>query len=220
MGEADEVSQQKNIEARLYPALNSLTIDAKSKIVEQIEFYFSDSNLPRDKFLRETVEADPERYVDIALLLTFSRLRTLLSPFGSCEDGVSVACVAALLEKSDFLTLSADRRRVRRTADLRPREVVDAEVELRSVYASPFPMTATIDDLTEFFSKHTKVLSIRLRRHLSSKDFKGSIFLELSDSASCAALIHNCVNLTYDGAPLVLMMKTEYLEKKRSERII
>merc|ERR1719183_824900 len=65
------------------------------KLLRQIEFYFSDSNLPRDKFLRETVEADPERYVDIALLLTFSRLRTLLSPFGSCEDGVSVACVAA-----------------------------------------------------------------------------------------------------------------------------
>ncbi len=26
----------------------------------QVEFYFSDSNLPRDKFLREKIEEDPE----------------------------------------------------------------------------------------------------------------------------------------------------------------
>lgn len=37
----------------------------------QIEFYFSDSNLPRDKFLSERVAADPEGYVDIALLCIF-----------------------------------------------------------------------------------------------------------------------------------------------------
>jgi hypothetical protein len=35
-------------------------------------------------------------------------------------------------------------------------EEVDAEVELRSVYASPFPMTATIDELTAFFAAHAK----------------------------------------------------------------
>lgn len=37
----------------------------------QIEFYFSDSNLPRDKFLSERVAADAEGYVDIALLCIF-----------------------------------------------------------------------------------------------------------------------------------------------------
>lgn len=26
----------------------------------QVEFYFSDSNLPRDKFLRDKIEEDPE----------------------------------------------------------------------------------------------------------------------------------------------------------------
>ena len=46
--------------------------------LRQIEFYFSDSNLPRDKFLSETVAADPEGYVDVALLCIFSRVRALL----------------------------------------------------------------------------------------------------------------------------------------------
>ena len=39
------------------------------KLLRQLEFYFSDSNLPRDKFLRETVERDPDAYVDLKLIL-------------------------------------------------------------------------------------------------------------------------------------------------------
>lgn len=31
-----------------------------SCVTAQVEFYFSDSNLPRDKFLREKIEADPQ----------------------------------------------------------------------------------------------------------------------------------------------------------------
>ena len=147
--------------------------DAKAKVKAQIEFYFSDSNLPRDKFLRETVEADPDGFVDIALLVTFSRVRALLTAFGGPHNEETIAAVTAVLETSQELTVSDDRKRIKRATELRPREEVDAEVEKRSVYASPFPMTTTIDELTEFFSKHTKVLSIRLRRHITSKDFKG-----------------------------------------------
>jgi lupus La protein len=51
--------------------------ESKQKVKLQVEFYFSDSNLPRDKFLRETVSADPDGFVDIALIITFSRLRSL-----------------------------------------------------------------------------------------------------------------------------------------------
>jgi lupus La protein len=160
-------------DGQLAVAFKPLDDDAKGKVKQQIEFYFSDSNLPRDKFLRETVEADPDGFVDIALLVTFSRVRALLTPFGGPHNDETVADVTALLETSAELTVSDDKKRIRRTTELRPREEVDAEVEQRSVYASPFPMTATIDELTEFFNKHTKVLSIRLRRHITSKDFKG-----------------------------------------------
>ena len=49
-----------------------------STVATQVEFYFSDSNLPRDKFLNEKVAADPDGFVDIALLCTFSRMKALL----------------------------------------------------------------------------------------------------------------------------------------------
>ena len=70
-------------------------------------------------------------------------------------------------------------------------------MEQRSVYASPFPMTATIDELTACFAAHCakQVLSIRLRRHITSKDFKGSIFLELEVRPnSCTSVGINLTN--------------------------
>ena len=144
----------------------------KTKLLNQIEFYFSDSNLPRDKFLRETVENDPDGFVDIALLVTFSRVRSLLGSSGRHRDGDLVAAVARALDTSTLLTVSCDKQRVRRNSILRPRAEVDAEVEQRSLYVSPFPMDVTIDKLREFFSRHVEVLSVRLRRHALSKDFK------------------------------------------------
>ena len=149
--------------------LNDVT---KVKLVNQIEFYFSDSNLPRDKFLRETVENDPEGFVDIALLVTFTRVRSLLGSSERRIDGDLVAAVAVALDASTQLTVSCDKKRVRRNSELRPRAEVDAEVEQRSLYVSPFPMDVTIDELRAFFSQHVEVLSIRLRRHAVSKDFK------------------------------------------------
>ncbi|CAN8023691.1 unnamed protein product [Ixodes persulcatus] len=45
-----------------------------AKIIKQIEYYFGDFNLPRDKFLREKVKLD-EGWVPIETLLTFNRLK-------------------------------------------------------------------------------------------------------------------------------------------------
>ena len=191
--------------------------DAQSKVRAQMEFYFSDSNLPRDKFLRETVEADPEGFVDISLLATFSRMRALLAPFGGPHNDETVAALVDLLKTSAELTVSDDGRRVRRTAAVRAREEIDAEVEARSVYASPFAMTATIDEITAFFAQHATVRSVRLRRHVTSKDFKGSVFVELADAAACEKLIGAA--LEHDGAELSLMMKKDYLEKKKKDRV-
>ena len=193
--------------------------DARSKVRAQMEFYFSDSNLPRDKFLRETVEADPEGFVDISLLATFSRMRALLAPFGGPHNDETVAALVDLLGTSAELTVSDDGRRVRRTAAVRAREEIDAEVEARSVYASPFAMTATIDEITAFFAQHATVRSVRLRRHVTSKDFKGSVFVELADAAACEKLVSAETALEHDGARLSVMMKKAYLEKKKKDRV-
>ena len=83
--------------------LACLEDETKVKVKLQIEFYFSDSNLPRDKFLRETVSADPDGFVDIALIITFSRLRYLLHPLGGLQQEEIIATVANILATSDSL---------------------------------------------------------------------------------------------------------------------
>lgn len=50
-------------------------IDAK--IRKQVEYYFSDSNYAKDKFLVETAKKHPEGYVPIDVLMTFNRLKAL-----------------------------------------------------------------------------------------------------------------------------------------------
>jgi hypothetical protein len=54
------------------------------KVVRQIEFYFSDSNLPRDRFMLERVHESPEGYVDIGLIATFARMRDILKVRWRC----------------------------------------------------------------------------------------------------------------------------------------
>lgn len=93
----------------------------------QVEFYFSDSNLPRDKFLSEKVKADPEGFVDLALLAIFSRVQQLLKTEvreASAVPAATVADVADALEGAASLALSEDRKRVKRATELKDTEEV------------------------------------------------------------------------------------------------
>ena len=52
------------------------THELESKIVRQVEHYFGDYNLPRDKFLKETIQTD-EGWVPMDVMLKFQRLAGL-----------------------------------------------------------------------------------------------------------------------------------------------
>ena len=47
------------------------------KVKEQIEFYFSDSNYPTDKFMREEAAKDRENYISLDVMLRFKKLKAL-----------------------------------------------------------------------------------------------------------------------------------------------
>ena len=55
--------------------------------------------------------------------------------------------------------------------------------------------------MTAFFGQHANVRSIRMRKHLTSQDFKGSVFLELGSPEEAAALMAK--ELVHEGAKLV-----------------
>lgn len=84
----------------------------------QVEFYFSESNLASDFFLRQQMDA--EGYVALETLINFKRLRVMLQATPDTptrEKNVpkrNLALLRGALEASPSLELNADQTRVRR----------------------------------------------------------------------------------------------------------
>jgi len=148
------------------------TVDAatEAKIIRQVEYYFSDANLSKDKFMQEEIQKDAG-WVSLETLTKFNRLKEL-----SSDHGVIIEC----LKKSTANALEIDEvnKKVRRTKPL-PENLSEFETSLKqnTVYAKGFPSTMLLDQLYAFFEQHGKVLQIFMRRFPTTKQFKGSVFV-------------------------------------------
>eukprot|EP01102_Stenamoeba_stenopodia_P002636 TRINITY_DN124_c0_g1_i7.p1 TRINITY_DN124_c0_g1~~TRINITY_DN124_c0_g1_i7.p1 ORF type:complete len:324 (-),score=108.39 TRINITY_DN124_c0_g1_i7:171-1142(-) len=176
--------------------------DLKTKIVKQVEFYFSDSNFPKDKFLRTEAAKDPNGYVQIAVIASFKRMKDLTTDLAVIVDAVKT---------SGKLEVSEDGQKVRRTEPL-PSE--DPTLP-RSIYAKGFPDDATLESVRDFFSPHGEVLSVRLRKGANRK-FKGSVFVEFASEALAKEVAQK--DLSLNDQKLVLMTRAQYHEQKRLEK--
>ncbi|KAL6067909.1 La protein 1 [Balamuthia mandrillaris] len=176
--------------------------DVANRVKRQIEFYFSDSNFPKDKFLRAESEKHPEGYVPISLIASFSRMKNL------SQD---VEFIASTLKDSEVVEVSEDGKQVKRKIPL-PQEDTSSR---RSIYAKGFPKDSTIEDLHEFFSKVGEVLSVRMRRN-KDKSFKGSAFIEFKTEEDVSKAVSE--KHAYKDNELLVLTKQEYFNKKREER--
>lgn len=179
----------------------SLSEEGK-KVLKQIEFYFSDSNFPRDKFLRAEASKDPQGFVDISILASFNRIKQITT---------DANLILEALRTSSQLEVSADGKKVRRIAPL-PTEDVALK---RTLYAKPFPEDATIESLTEFFSKYGEVLSVRLRKVPQNKKFKGSIFVEFATPEVAQKVLET--DISFNDQKLTLLFKEKFEEEKKEE---
>lgn len=185
--------------------------DLEKKIIRQIEFYFGDKNLPRDKFLRQKADED-EGWVTLDCLATFNRLKSL-----STDTDV----IAKALKKSDsgLVEVSEDNKKVRRvTSKPLPEDTVEARQESkgRTVYCKGFPKDMNIDQLEEFFADKGKVTFIFMRRGLG-REFNGSVYAEFATPEEAKAFIA-LESLKYKDEELIKMMKDDYFKKKEIEK--
>ncbi|MED6110734.1 hypothetical protein PIB30_045595 [Stylosanthes scabra] len=200
-------------------ATPSLDEQTSKKVIRQVEFYFSDSNLPTDNFMRKTVSESEDGMVSLALLCSFNRMRKHLNLGEVKVDEVSedtVAAVAQALRTSSSLKISEDGKKVGRIKELpKPEEVIE-QVEGRTVAASPFEYNLKMEDVEAFFVQHAKVNSVRLPRHVGDKRFFcGTALIEFSSEEDVENILKQ--KLVYGGAELELKPKKEFDVEREKE---
>ena len=70
--------------------------DLDKKIIRQIEYYLSDVNMVRDKFLKNEVTKD-EGWIPLSVLTTFKRLQSLTTDFKTIMNALKNS-VSGLLQ--------------------------------------------------------------------------------------------------------------------------
>ncbi|KAJ8721665.1 hypothetical protein PYW07_002440 [Mythimna separata] len=161
-------------------------------ILKQMEFYFSDANLTKDRFLGDLVKKDP--YVPLEMFLKFNKVRSLTQ---------DITDIAKAMKNSTLLDLSEDRLKVKRKTAVLP-----YDADARTVYVESIPVTASREWLERVFSDYGHVAYISLPKFKNSQKIKGFAFIEFNRPEDA----QKCINtFTKMGCKLPTCMPPEDL---------
>jgi len=124
------------------------------KITQQVEFYFSDANITKDKFLLKHVKRNKEGFVSLKLISSFKRVKHLTKDWR--QVAFAIKKCSKLLEVNDLET------KVRRLAELPP---YDETTPSRTVVILNLPMERpTIEGVAEIFAACGEIVLVRILR--------------------------------------------------------
>jgi len=136
------------------PPMEEPDDDLCESIVQQVEFYFSDANITKDKFLLKHVKRNKEGFVSLKLISSFKRVKHLT------KDWRQVA--VAIEKKSNKLEVNDLKTKVRRL-DALPE--YDETTPSRTVVALNLPIERpTIEAVAELFSVCGEIVLVRILR--------------------------------------------------------
>ncbi|KAG5235190.1 la-related protein [Salix suchowensis] len=140
------------------------TVDLKNKIIKQVEYYFSDENLPTDNHMIGLIKKNKEGFVPITAIASFRKMKKLTRD--------STFIVAALRESS-ILVVNSDGKKVKRLYPFHFSEVEDPK--LCTVLVENLPEDHSLNNLQRMFGAAGKIKNISIRDPLAvEKSKKGS----------------------------------------------
>ncbi|CAH0603466.1 unnamed protein product [Chrysodeixis includens] len=214
MTEAKEVVAETNGQEKKNDEIEEET-ELESGIIRQVEYYFGDLNLPRDKFLREQVLLD-DGWVPIEILIRFNRLAKM-------TRDPEVIAKALNKSTSGLLEVSDDNTKVRRSPEVPVPEMNEdrrKELSNRTIYAKGFAKDGTLDDVLKYFKQFDEVENIIMRKYqdrsTKKKHFKGSVFATFKTKEQAEKFIEN-KPYKYMDTELLVLWQDDYILQKQEE---
>ncbi|KAH9498814.1 hypothetical protein Btru_005215 [Bulinus truncatus] len=182
------------------------------KVVKQIEYYFGDINLMRDKFLKEKIQED-DGWVTVETMLKFNRLKQI-------TDDPKIIC-QALQDSSELLEVNESGDKIRRRTDKPlPGDTKERRDEIndRSVYAKGFPLDSKLDDLMAFFESYGGTENVFMKKDFHKKTFKGSVFVVFKKKEDAEKFIAEAETKFNDSLLESKKFKADYFKDKLNAR--
>jgi len=150
--DGDVDSRPNSGETPLEPPTQELV----QKIVDQVEYYFSDENILKDAFLLKHVRRNKQGYVSLKLITSFKRVKSLTKDYR--------VVAIALQTGATKLEVNSEGTKVRRVD---PLPDYDETTTSRTVIAMHLPLDAdpTFDDVANLFKKCGEIVLIRIVKH-------------------------------------------------------
>ncbi|XP_018106914.1 la-related protein 7 isoform X2 [Xenopus laevis] len=146
-------------------------------IAKQVDFWFGDINLHKDRFLREQIEKTRDGYIDISLLASFNKMKKITT---------DSKLIARAVKNSSVVELNLNGTKIRRRLPLGEKP---QDVDSRTVYAELLPKNVNHSWIERVFGKCGTVAYISIPRYKSTGDPKGFAFIEFETQEQAAKAI-------------------------------
>ncbi|KAK3909494.1 La protein-like protein [Frankliniella fusca] len=185
-------------------------------ITHQIEYYFGNINLPRDKFLQEQIKLD-DGWVPLEVMLRFQRLAKLSKK--------PETITSALKKHSSLMEVSEDGTKIRRSPN-KPLPEMNEEwqkqLNERTVYCKGFPQSLVVmSTYLDFFKPYGPVEHINLRKYLDRTTkkliYKGSAYI-LFETKEAADKFLSLESVKFEETELIRMTHAAHTAEKKKEK--
>ncbi|XP_034532456.1 la-related protein 7 isoform X2 [Notolabrus celidotus] len=161
-GTDEPSSKNKELEKKKRSRVKQLLGDVK----RQVEFWFGDVNMHKDRFLRKLIDESDDGYVDLSVLASFNKMKKLTS---------DTKLIARALKNSSTVEVNLEGNKVRRQF---PIGDIPSDVDSRTVYVELLPKDVNHSWIERVFTKCGNVVYVSIPRYKTSGDPKGFAFVE------------------------------------------